>query len=57
MKAKVIIPFIDKHTGKSYKKGEIIDISPERFIEIEKPHYIQPTESAITEKKEIKENK
>ena len=35
VKAKVLIPFTDKHTGKKYEKvGEIIDISAKRFNEI-----------------------
>ncbi len=35
VKAKVLIPFTDKHTGKKYEKvGEIIEISAKRFNEI-----------------------
>lgn len=42
MKVKVLIPFRDKHTGKTYKKGEIIEVSAERANEIiAKGKYIQ----------------
>ncbi|MCI6394732.1 MAG: hypothetical protein MR851_00435 [[Clostridium] scindens] len=34
MKARVKIGFRDKHTGKRYAKGRIIDVSEERFSEI-----------------------
>jgi len=36
MKAKVLIPFNDKYTGKTHEKGEILDVSAERFNEINK---------------------
>lgn len=54
MKAKVLIPFTDKHTGKTYKKGEIIDsISAERFNEItRKGRYIEAHEDAPATTKE-----
>lgn len=34
MKAKVLIPFKDKETKKTYKKGDIIDVTVKRFNEI-----------------------
>lgn len=42
MKAKVLIPYCDKVTGKKHKAGEIIDVSVKRFNEITaKGNYIQ----------------
>ena len=47
MKAKVLIPYTDKNTGKTHKKGEIIDISADRFNEItRKGRYIEAYEEA-----------
>lgn len=47
MKVKVLIPFCDKHTGKRYKKGDVIDITAKRFNEIaQKGNYVQPVEEA-----------
>lgn len=48
MKAKVLIPFTDKYTGKTHKKGEIINnISADRFNEItRKGRYIEAYEDA-----------
>lgn len=34
MKAKVLKKFIDKHNGKIYKVGSVINISKERYAEI-----------------------
>ena len=35
VKAKVLIPFTDKYTGKKYEKvGEVIEVSVKRFNEI-----------------------
>lgn len=34
IKAKVLTPFFDKHNGKKYAKGDIIEVSPERLNEI-----------------------
>lgn len=42
MKVKVLIPFTDRKTGITHKKGEIIEVTEKRFAEIEKPHYITP---------------
>lgn len=42
MKMKVLIPFTDKETRKTYKKGDVIEVTEKRFNEIEKPHYITP---------------
>lgn len=50
MKVKVLIPFTDKHSGKTYKKGDVIDVTEQRFAEIEKPHYIAPVEEAAAKK-------
>lgn len=36
MKMKVLIPFIDKYTGKKYKKGDIAEVTAKRFNEIQK---------------------
>lgn len=51
MKCKVLIPFADKHTGKKYKKGDIIDVPVNRFNEItDKGRYIQPVEDTAKAK-------
>lgn len=43
MKVKVLIPFRDKHTGKTYKRGDVIEITPERYGEIiVKGKYVEP---------------
>lgn len=34
MKAKVLKKFIDKHNGKVYKEGQVINVTKERFDEI-----------------------
>lgn len=45
MKVKVLIPFRDKETKKTHKKGDIIDVTAKRFNEITaKGKYIQPVE-------------
>lgn len=46
MKAKVLIPFRDKVTKKEYtKKGDVIDITADRFNEITKSgRYIEAVE-------------
>lgn len=36
MKAKVIIPFKDKYTGNGYNKGDVIEVTANRFNEITK---------------------
>lgn len=36
MKVKVLKKFRDKHTGKIYKVGTVIDVPKERFAEIQK---------------------
>lgn len=36
MKAKVVMPFKDKVTGKVQKTGAVIDVTPTRFAEIKK---------------------
>ena len=51
MKVKVLIPFCDKYTGKTYKKDEIIEITVKRFNEITlKGKYIE----LIEENKQVK---
>ena len=34
LKVKVLIPFRDIHTGKIYKKGDTINVTTKRFVEI-----------------------
>lgn len=36
MKAKVLKKFRDKHTGKIYKVGTVIEVTKDRFAEIQK---------------------
>lgn len=36
MKARVVMPFMNKQTGKLCNTGDIIEISAERFAEIKK---------------------
>jgi len=51
MKVKVVIAFTDKHTGKKYKAGEVIDVTAKRFNEITaKGKFIQPVEEAAEKK-------
>lgn len=53
MKAKVLITFNDKYTGKQYKKGDVIEVTAKRFNEItSKGKFIQLVEEATT--KEVK---
>lgn len=53
MKAKVLIPFNDKYTGKEYKKDDVIDVTAKRFNEItKKGKFIQ-----LVEESAAKENK
>lgn len=52
MKAKVLIPFNDKYTGEKHKKGDIIEVTAERFNEItKKDRLVEAYEDAPTEKK------
>lgn len=45
MKVKVLIPFRDRVTGKTYKAGETVDLSAKRINEITaKGKYIQLVE-------------
>lgn len=45
MKAKVLIPFTDKVTGKKHNKNDVIEVTAKRFNEItEKGRYIQVVE-------------
>lgn len=52
MKAKVLRDFIDKHSGKTHKKGDVLNISKERFDEI---LIVAPLVEKVTEKKKIDE--
>jgi hypothetical protein len=54
MKAKVLIPFTDKETGQSRKKGDVINITAKRFNEIiAKGKFIEAhDEPVITNNKE-----
>lgn len=58
MKAKVLISFTDKYTGKKYKagdNGDIIDVTAERFNEItKKGRLIEAYEEPATAKTENK---
>ena len=49
MKAKVIMPFIDKVSGKVHNPGDVIDCNAERFAEIKK--YVVAVAKAKTTKK------
>lgn len=51
MKARVMMPFKDKETGKMRKVGEVIEVTPTRFKEIKKSgRYVAPvTEEAKAE--------
>ena len=51
MKAKVLIPFTDKYTGKKYAKGEVIEVSAARFNEITKKDRFVEAYEETTEKK------
>lgn len=56
MKAKVLIAFTDKVTGKKYKPNKVIDLTASRFNEIlSKGRYIEAYEVEKTEE-EVKEN-
>lgn len=57
MKAKVLIPYTDKETGQKRKKGDVINITANRFNEITaKGRYIEavdePAEPVNTNNKE-----
>lgn len=57
LKATVLIPFTDKHTGKKHKKDDVLEITAKRFNEIlEKGKLIQlvDDEPTTTKKKENK---
>lgn len=51
MRVKVLIPYCDKETKKTHKKGDIIDVTVARFNEITaKGRYIQPVEETTPAK-------
>lgn len=52
VKVKILIPFIDKETGKFYEKvGDVIELTPKRFNEItSKGKFIQLVEDEPTKK-------
>jgi hypothetical protein len=46
MKAKVLIPFTDKYTGKKYIAGDTVDMTVSRFNEIiKKGGYVEAAET------------
>lgn len=47
---KIIKSFIDKHTQKVYKVGEIVDFTPQRLEEITDKSYIEEVENDRVEK-------
>ena len=52
MKAKVLIPFTDKETKKTHKKGAVIDMTADRFNEVSrKGRYVEAYEKETVEKK------
>ena len=68
MKVKILIPFTDKHTGKEYKKNDIVDFTAQRineFLDAKRGGFIRLVENDATtadaaakkEVKEVKENK
>lgn len=50
MRIKIIKSFIDKHTKKVYKVGEIVDFTPQRLEEITDKSYIEEVEDDRVEK-------
>ena len=55
MKAKDILPFRDKQTGKEHKAGEVIELNVQRFNEIRnKGRYIEACEDSAFAKAEPK---
>lgn len=65
MKVKILIPFTDKHTGKEYKKNDIVDFTAQRineFLSAERGGFIRlvvndTTAAETAAMKEVKENK
>ena len=45
MRIRVLKSFIDKHTQKVYKVGEIVDFTPQRLEEITDKSYIEDVET------------
>lgn len=58
IKAKVIEPFHDKEIFKTHKQGTELELSQERFDELEKAGHVQALEKkeikSVKEKKQIK---
>ena len=52
MRIRVLKSFIDKHTQKVYKVGEIVDFTPKRLEEITDKSYIEEVENDRVEKAE-----
>lgn len=50
MRIRVLKSFIDKHTQKVYKVGEIVDFTPQRLEEITDKSYIEEVENDRVEK-------
>ena len=57
MKAKVVVAFNDKYTGKEHKAGDVIDLTAERFNEILRKGLFVKAYEAPARKTEVKEDK
>lgn len=58
MKAKVLIPFEDKYTGKKHKKNDVLDITAARFNEIlKKGNYVEAVDEPTPTPKKAEEGK
>lgn len=56
MKAKVLIPFTDKETGQKRKKGDIFNVTANRFNEITaKGRYVEAVDEPVKANKEKSE--
>lgn len=52
MKVKVVMPFTDKATKKTYKPGDVIDVSEKRYAEIRKAgRFVERVKEAKVEAK------
>ena len=57
MKARVVVAFNDKYTGKEYKAGDVVDLTAERFNEILQKGCFVKVYEAPARKSEVKEDK
>lgn len=56
MKVKVLVRFIDKHTGEIHRAGEEFDCTPERYEEIlSKGNFVEAIEETENEVKPIED--